>query len=642
MSAVIGDDFKRVKTYLSHSVFIGSTHVPMIGFGMCCLALVSWYMVSAARHSYPQSRRSARAFAGHRAQCWHALLTAASASLASQTLAKEIQSTYKTRLSLHSIDMQTHTKIELEEDGRFRIVSLGWHRRFWREMTMLVRLAICFFMTWQGTEYLVHTIGVEDLLLNAVALEFIMSTDELIYDALCPLRAKHLVENTIGLRVPSTKNIRWDGRSLVSLALVIGQMAWAGTILIPQLDVLQGVKDAICAGDQAFVYGIDGMGTVVWGYPHGIDSTQQDAGYTTWPEFHGDKGQNDIQTLDFNQGVIELILLGYGRGSCPADRCYNLDYSVPVALPIWERAGCCVPRQLKAPAIVSGKFSIKEKDSEDTVDASDIWNPSCGNLLDLVAYATNVLKGEIGTTLQRSDYAPDTSACGYCYPEFPFCEEGTYHGAYFNKSVKGVYNCRDVRCQDVLPYCNLAGTAVGIRARMMCPLNCGCDQPRSELALSVPSSGCPTRCHETATYEVQMAQLPCEDVPQNDTAFNRFLDNFELAAHSWPKDWLETANVTVRLLRTFGCSYLGMTSQDLVGVPSPAWPPDFGTGVNICVQGGSLHPVKPLSIVATAGLETAAIRIAPICSSRLLTPPYASPRPQLAVLSRFVWLSLRR
>ena len=52
------------------------------------------------------------------------------------------------------------------------------------------------------TQYLCYTVGVEDLLLNAVALEFVMDTDELIYDCLAPVRAKRIVDNLVGFTIP--------------------------------------------------------------------------------------------------------------------------------------------------------------------------------------------------------------------------------------------------------------------------------------------------------------------------------------------------------------------------------------------------------------------------------------------------------
>ena len=50
-------------------------------------------------------------------------------------------------------------------------------------------------MWLQGTQFLVYTIDMGDLLLNAVALEFVISTDELLFESLAPVRTKRILEN---------------------------------------------------------------------------------------------------------------------------------------------------------------------------------------------------------------------------------------------------------------------------------------------------------------------------------------------------------------------------------------------------------------------------------------------------------------
>ena len=60
----------------------------------------------------------------------------------------------------------------------------------------LVRLCICCVLAWYGGLYLVHTPGIGDLILNAVALEIVLQIDELIFAALGSWRLKRLVGAT--------------------------------------------------------------------------------------------------------------------------------------------------------------------------------------------------------------------------------------------------------------------------------------------------------------------------------------------------------------------------------------------------------------------------------------------------------------
>ena len=43
--------------------------------------------------------------------------------------------------------------------------------------------------------------------------------------------------------------------------------------LMPQLTVLVGARDALCAGDLEFVFTRDGVGTFAWAYPDTVDRT---------------------------------------------------------------------------------------------------------------------------------------------------------------------------------------------------------------------------------------------------------------------------------------------------------------------------------------------------------------------------------
>ena len=71
----------------------------------------------------------------------------------------------------------------------------------------------------QGTTFLVYTISISDLLLNAVALEFVISMDELLFVACAPARAKRIVQNTAGFTLQPEKT--WKGQDLRSVLTVL-------------------------------------------------------------------------------------------------------------------------------------------------------------------------------------------------------------------------------------------------------------------------------------------------------------------------------------------------------------------------------------------------------------------------------------
>ena len=171
------------------------------------------------------------------------------------------------------------------------------------------------------------------------------------------------------------------------------------------------------------------------------------------------------------------------------------------------------------------------------------------------------MKGVIGG-LYRDRVHLDTSACGgLCdlVDEQPICRKGAWQAGFiFNTSIDA-YNCADVTCADVEPFCGEA-SEIGLRARMMCPSTCRCDEPRSPLALSLPTSGCPAGCKRTVRYKVEMAQLPCEDVDKSDANFVSFLDEWKAAETTWPQDWREGSEGFISFFKQEGCSYLAATT----------------------------------------------------------------------------------
>ena len=173
----------------------------------------------------------------------------------------------------------------------------------------------------------------------------------------------------VGFKLPTSNIGGIDWRSVLSFVLVVAQMSWAiTTFLAPQLTVLENVKAAICAGDRDFVYGVDGMGTIVWGYPPRVNPGT--IGFAEWPT-------DDTEELSNNGLVVDSILLGNGRGSCPPQNCYYTQFAPlpPIPLPASERAACCVPTQTKAPSIEYGRYSVRSKTTASLPDTGAMYAP---------------------------------------------------------------------------------------------------------------------------------------------------------------------------------------------------------------------------------------------------------------------------
>ena len=98
------------------------------------------------------------------------------------------------------------------------------------------------------------------------------------------------------------------------------------------------------------------------------------------------------------------------------------------------------------------------------------------------------------------------------------------------------HTCFPVQCPDLAPYCGRIDV-IGIRARQICPVTCGCALPQSRLALSSPVNGCPETCSATYQYREALRTTPCVDVARNDSEYLGFLDQWQEVSKGMNRDW---------------------------------------------------------------------------------------------------------
>ena len=365
---------------------------------------------------------------------------------------------------------------------------------------------------------------------------------------------------------------------------------------------------------------------LAWGYPPTRNFVFEEY-ESSW------KVDPDEQLL-FSEQVTDSVLSGAGRvTSCPAEQCYDLTSIIPTPL-VPPLSPCCLAAQTRVPLLEGGKFSIRTKSLESPADATEMcdrriaphdararptqpiqapnsiltgsptrcrsWNPACADILDATAYYTNLLRGSVGQVLlAAAANEVDLTPCGgFCSVQLPLCKP----------VPNGVgYQCSAVTCEDALPFCQ-SNSLVGLRARQMCPVTCGCEAPQSSLAITLPVSGCPTSCKVSESYITQLAELPCVDVTPDDSRFVAFLDNWNDVAASWPKDWKESSYGWIQFFRRWGCDYLNQLTrpdnftewnQTATGINGNLyWRASFGLvpGTDPCKISGTFYPVKPLSL----------------------------------------------
>jgi len=124
----------------------------------------------------------------------------------------------------------------------------------------IIRLAIAAVLGVIGLEWLSRTTSIGELILNGVALEFVFSIDERVFDACTGFRVKHIVGNMVPLRRPNLLTRSFKGFSagpvLVMTLACAGAVAAFATWGLTTFKLLSDITHELCHGNKDFVVGI--------------------------------------------------------------------------------------------------------------------------------------------------------------------------------------------------------------------------------------------------------------------------------------------------------------------------------------------------------------------------------------------------
>jgi len=170
--------------------------------------------------------------------------------------------------------------------------------------------------------------------------------------------------------------------------------------------------------------------------------------------------------------------------------------------------------------------------------------------------------------------------------------------------------CRAADGQCVLPTCASLWRAcnknsvLGLRVRLYCPQTCGCDYPRSPLALSTGDNGCPNKCTASVRFAGAMDSLPCADSPLSGN-LTSFVDNYYSGSRNWPSSLVEGVDTVLRALRQWGCQYIAHIfvwsgpSTNLLIAQS------HQIANNLCF--GGVFPIKPIAFFCPVAFQCSSI-----------------------------------
>ena len=521
-------------------------------------------------------------------------------------ISREVNATVRISAAVLALPRGGATTFTLAESGGRSLERLSYPRLIAFLLVMASRLGVCVMLAVFGCEFLVHTVSIADLLLNAVALEFVLNLDELIFEALAPSCVLRVVEDAEPLQVPRALRRNWRGldlRASLTLLTVCGSLFGivVGT-LIPNVATLTRASDALCGGDIEFVTTVDGAGVPAWAYPNTANPSRvASRGFPDGaPAAQTSVKQRRALPSDakfYSERVFDVVAQQFGKdaqqvagaGGCNgptnpdgSDYCsYFGEGGIHQPQPSNVTPGCCLAKKVQVPTVDAGPFSILNKAAETTEEAVRLWNPSCTDTLSFPGGYTNLLRGGLGDTVNSELWTVDASLCdGTCPNDKPMCAEGVAQLVVCTEDdsmcVEGVAalaakatasraagdrGCIEPYCWiDVRPFCKL-NTASGVRARQLCPSTCGCDDPHAPLALSLPVSGCGERCARSGTYLERRAELPCTDMALGDPRWQALMADLESVRQTWPGDWALSSGVFFADLRLHGCAALRNTTD---------------------------------------------------------------------------------
>eukprot|EP00930_Biecheleria_cincta_P030438 TRINITY_DN21086_c0_g1_i2.p1 TRINITY_DN21086_c0_g1~~TRINITY_DN21086_c0_g1_i2.p1 ORF type:complete len:871 (+),score=128.21 TRINITY_DN21086_c0_g1_i2:27-2615(+) len=159
-------------------------------------------------------------------------------------------------------------KIAPNSTAHYVIHSLTRARRLVCWVILLYRTLAAVILIYVGIHFLVNTISVEDLILNAVALGIILDIDDLIFDALATTPSRHLVRCLVPLPMKSFPRIKGtDMKSFAMLACLVALLVYIQCfMLVPMSDRLLDLQGALCGGNRDFVWAKDAQ-SFVWTAP---------------------------------------------------------------------------------------------------------------------------------------------------------------------------------------------------------------------------------------------------------------------------------------------------------------------------------------------------------------------------------------
>jgi hypothetical protein len=159
----------------------------------------------------------------------------------------------------------THITLDVEAN-RLVLAGISCKRISWICFMALFRFAVALALLLAGAMFLAVTTSIEDILLNAVALEFVLNIDELLFLSLAPMKTRRFL--LLLKHIPSKHGAVFKGldRNLMCAAtFTVSFLAYAViALMMPEMDRMKDAKNEMCSGFKEFSYAMTSLEYPVW------------------------------------------------------------------------------------------------------------------------------------------------------------------------------------------------------------------------------------------------------------------------------------------------------------------------------------------------------------------------------------------
>ena len=424
-----------------------------------------------------------------------------------------------------------HGKTTRLVDGK--IESISTMRLVWFFSVQSVRLVIASALCYGGSKFIANAIKLGDLILNCVALEFVLNADEALFASFCPRKLKAELADAAEFELPVLPRYqRLDGGAILKLGAALAMIGiMLGASIVPQRQLLLDAAEALCGGQLKWAYETNALHQPLWvDLSDRVDAWAVSRGMSepeprpwTRPVAEVSAGSRQFETRFVNAmlagGAAGCATLG--NTSVKKRTCYSPDASLVTDYP-WQ---CCMAYQFQVES-VSTAHQLATQSLETVAEyLRTNATPACTDLL--ARYGPQSLSG------RPSPYQIARNTSAESLGGSVGIEDGRIDvvddGALMNTLVASLANASsEVRCPFLLPFWDGSScvrpscddvrelchkdSGIGALARFACSRTCGCASHLSPLFLT---SGCSAACQET--FDVELDSVECVDVRPNST-----------------------------------------------------------------------------------------------------------------------------